>query len=62
MTSEEVLSVPDAAEYLGVATTTMYRLIDRQRVPYFSTPIGGRLRIRIVDLDRLKLQLRGEDS
>lgn len=48
------LSIPDAAAYLGVALSTMYRFVDRQLVPVFRSVKGNRLRVRLSDLELLR--------
>lgn len=47
----EWLSVPQVAECLGVSVFTVYRLVERKRIP--STRIGRRVLIDRLELDRL---------
>lgn len=44
------LSVPDAADYLGISAITVRRLIARGDLPH--ARLGRAIRIRLVDLDR----------
>lgn len=54
------LSIPDAAAYLGVALSTMYRFVDRQLVPVFRSVKGNRLRVRLSDLELLRDRMLDE--
>lgn len=51
-TDDQWFSVPEAAEYLGVAATTLYRWIDRNVIET-TTSAGGRVRLQKADLDSL---------
>lgn len=44
-----VLGVKEAAAYVGVAVTTLYRMMGRREVPFLK--VGKRTLIRVADLD-----------
>ena len=53
---EEKMTVPEGAEYLGVAASTLYRWIDRHALEATTTP-GGRIEVRKADLDALATRM-----
>ena len=56
-TSDPWLKHPEAAEYLGIAASTLYRYACQQRIE--SRKLGGRLEYRRSALDKFKdLQIR----
>ena len=44
------LNVKEAAEYLGLATSTLYTMVSQQRIPY--TKMGRRTKFEQKELDR----------
>lgn len=48
----QLLSVIQAADYLGIGRATMYDLINRGECPVPVRKVGGRLKLAKVQLDR----------
>ena len=49
-TIDKPLNVKQAAEYLGIATSTLYQMVCRKKIPY-SKPNNGYVYFRRQDLD-----------
>lgn len=56
MTTDEVMTVPEAAKYLRVSSRTVYRLFDTGDLA--RSKVGGRVLVRRVDVLRLVLEKR----
>ena len=54
LTSDDILSIPQAAQFLGVHFTTIYRWIKRGEVRPFR--IGGQVFLERADVEALKAQ------
>lgn len=50
-TRSEILSVPDACEFLSVHRNTLYKLITEGEIPAFRLTKGGRWKFRRSDLE-----------
>jgi excisionase family DNA binding protein len=60
---DEYLNARDAARYLDVSPTTLYRLIHMGKLPTFRSEVNRReRRIRRVDLDRLRIPRPAEET
>jgi excisionase family DNA binding protein len=47
----DIMSVPQACEYLAVHRNTLYKLINEGEIPAFRLTKGGRWKFRRTDLD-----------
>ena len=45
----KLLSIEEAAHYLGLAKNTLYKMVSQKRIPF--TKLGGRLLFPIAQLD-----------
>ena len=52
---KEILSVPEACEFLNIKKSTLYKLTHYRRLPYYR-PTGGRLYFLRADLEAWMLQ------
>jgi excisionase family DNA binding protein len=50
--TKEFISVKEAMEYIGFSRTTLYRLIENQKIPCYK-PSGGRIFFKKGELDAL---------
>jgi excisionase family DNA binding protein len=57
MTSDDILTVPEAAKRLKVGLNVMYTLTHRTDFPCFK--IGKQIRIKVLDLDKWIEDQRG---
>ena len=48
----EIMSVPQAAEFLAVHRNTLYKLISEGEIPAFRLTTGGRWKFRRQDLEQ----------
>ena len=48
----EIISVPEASEFLGVHRNTLYKLIREGEIPAFRLITGGRWKFRRHDLEQ----------
>jgi len=61
MERDNLMTMADAARYLGVSRNTARRLIAEERVPTFGTPLDKRHRlVRLADLERFRHEIRPE--
>jgi excisionase family DNA binding protein len=51
-TASDIISLPEACEFLGVHRNTLYKLIQAGEVPAFRMITGGRWRFRKSELER----------
>lgn len=62
MCEKRWLNVSEAADYLGVSRQTLYRLMDKGTLPYYTIEgLQGR-RIEKEDLDALVKKVGGQDK
>ena len=52
-TATRYLSVDEAAKYLGVGRTTIYKAVRERRLPNFRDPLTGRLKFDVDVLDKM---------
>jgi excisionase family DNA binding protein len=65
MADDELLTVEQAQEYLGVSRATLWNLVKRHHVPRYRVPVSGkRVFFKPSDLDRLRqpIKLNGEQE
>ena len=45
------LTIPEASQYLGISVRTLYRLIDKNKIPYKQIPGTNKIRFKKRHLD-----------
>jgi len=49
--NQKWLNTKQAADYLGISTSTLYHWVNEQKVRYHKLSLNGRLRFTVADLD-----------